>query len=367
MGFSLPKYHKPDFTKDKFVNAPDVKIAICEMDGVAPEYYHATSMYPEYFKVDGVWKLAEDSRMDGAVRINSEGILEVVEMRNIYKGDLIILGRSENCEEGIYLHTTGFDPVDDENEDQFVFRKGRSRETAFSKDYDNLYNLIKYEKEYGNLVWVMGPACTFDCDSKRAMQSLIDNGYVDGLLASNALATHDLEGSYLRTALGQDIYSQISQPNGHYNHLDTLNEVRKCGSIPSFIKTHDIKDGIMYGLVKNEIPYVLAGSIRDDGPMPEVIHSAYDSQDLMRNIVRKATTVICMATALHTIATGNMTPSYRVVNGEVRPLFIYCIDISEFATNKLSDRGSLTAISIVTNVQDFIVNVAKGLGIFKER
>jgi hypothetical protein len=85
----------------------------------------------------------------------------------------------------------------------------------------------------------------------------------------------------------------------------------------------------------------------------------------MRKIVRKATTVICTATALHTIATGNMTPSYRVINGEVRPLFIYCVDISEFATNKLSDRGSLTAISMVTNVQDFIVNVAKGVGVLE--
>jgi hypothetical protein len=121
----------------------------------------------------------------------------------------------------------------------------------------------------------------------------------------------------------------------------------------------------MYGVVKNNVPYVLAGSIRDDGPMPEVIHSAYDSQDAMRDIVRKATTVVCLATALHTISTGNMTPSYRVVACVVRPLFIYSIDISEFATNKLSDRGSLTAISMVTNVQDFIVNVAKGVGALK--
>jgi len=365
MSFTLPKYHAPDFSESKFVNAPDVKVAVCEMDGIAPEYYHGTSMYPEYFKIDGVWKLAEDSRMDGAVRINDNGVLDVVEMRNIHKGDKIILGRTENCEEGVYLHVCGFDAKGGEHEDQFVFRKGRSRETAFSKDYDNLYKLLKHEKEHGNIVWVMGPACTFDFDSRRAVQALADNGFIDGLLASNALATHDLEGSYLRTALGQDIYTQVSQPNGHYNHLDTLNEVRKCGSIPEFIKKHNVKDGIMYGLVKNDIPYVLASSIRDDGPMPEVIHSAYDAQDAMRDIVRKATSVICLATALHTIATGNMTPSYRVWGGEVRPLFIYCIDISEFATNKLSDRGSLTAISMVTNVQDFIVNVAKGVGVLE--
>ena len=138
--------------------------------------------------------------------------------------------------------------------------------------------------------------------------------------------------------------------------------MRRSGSIERFINDHGIWDGIFYSLVKKGVPYVLTGSIRDDGPLPEVIHSAYDGQAAMRGIIRKATTVICLATQLHTIAAGNMTPCFRIVNGEVRPLFIYSIDISEFATNKLTDRGSLTAIGMVTNAQDFIVNVAKGVG-----
>ena len=362
MKFIMPKYLAPDFSEKRFTDAPDVVTALCDMDGVAPQHYHSTSMYPEYFKINGVWKLAEESRMDGAVLIRSDGVLDVVEMRNIRVGDIVILGRSENCEEGIYLHTGGFDKEGGGGGDQFVFRQGRSRETAFSRDYDNLYSLLGYEREHGNVVWVLGPACAFDYDSRRAMQSLVEAGFVDGLLAGNALATHDLEGSYLRTALGQDIYTQKSQPNGHYNHLDTINAVRRSGSISRFISDHNIEDGIMCALVKNNIPFVLTGSIRDDGPLPEVIHSAYDGQVAMREIIRRATTVICLATQLHTIATGNMTPSFRVVNGEIRPLFIYSIDISEFATNKLSDRGSLSAISMVTNVQDFIVNIAKGVG-----
>jgi len=152
-------------------------------------------------------------------------------------------------------------------------------------------------------------------------------------------------------------------PNGHYNHMDTINAVRRSGSIPQFIEDRGIRDGIMYGLVRQKIPFVLTSSIRDDGPLPEVIHSAYDGARAMRSLIRKATTVICLATQLHSIATGNMTPVFRVVNGVVRPLYIYCIDISEFATNKLSDRGSLSAIGMVTNVQDFIVNVAKGVGV----
>ena len=361
MSFFMPTYHAPDFSESRFTRAPDVTTAICDIDGVAPDYYHSTSIFPEYFKIGGKWRLAEESRMDCAVVIRESGVLDVVEMRNIRIGDIVILGRSENCEEGIFLHADGF-RGEDGSKDQFLFRQGRSRETAFSWDYDNLYHLLLNERGNGNVVWVMGPAFAFDFDSRRAMQLLVENGFVHGVLAGNALATHDLEGGYLHTALGQDIYSQKSIPNGHYNHLDTINAVRRSGSIPQFIRDNNIEDGIMYSIINNNIPYVLTGSIRDDGPLPEVIHSAYDGQEAMRDILRKATTVICLATQLHTIAAGNMTPCFRVVNGEVRPLLIYCVDISEFATNKLSDRGSLSVVSIVTNVQDFIVNVARGVG-----
>ena len=120
----------------------------------------------------------------------------------------------------------------------------------------------------------------------------------------------------------------------------------------------------MYSCVKNDVPFVLTGSIRDDGPLPEVIGNAYDGQTAMRNMVKKATTVVCLATMLHTIATGNMTPSYRVMeDGTVRPVFLYTVDADEFVVNKLLDRGSLSATTIVTNVQDFIMIVVKGLGL----
>ena len=182
--------------------------------------------------------------------------------------------------------------------------------------------------------------------------------------AGNALATHDLEAAYLNTALGQNIYTQESQPNGHYHHLDAINRVRFHGSIREFIHKEKIDNGIIYQCEKHSIPYVLAGSIRDDGPLPPVYKDVYEAQDAMRNQIREATTVICMATMLHTIATGNMTPSYRIDrNNTMRQVYFYCVDISEFAVNKLADRGSLAARGIVTNVQDFIVNLSKGLGL----
>ena len=356
--FEMPKYHEPDFEKLK--DMPEVATAEAKEDGIVPENYHSTSMYPEYFHIDGKWILAEESRMDCVVVIGEDNHLSVVEQRNVKKGDKIVLGRSDFGEEGIYLHANGF--VQEGKEiDQFAFRTGRSRETSFTKDYDTLYSLLEYEKDHGKVVFVMGPACAFAKASREAVQSLIERGYIHGLLAGNALATHDLEAGMFETALGQHIYTQESKQNGHYNHLDVLNRARRAGSIEKLIEEYDIKDGIIYACVKNNVPFVLTSSIRDDGPLPEVIANAYEGQLAMRNMIRDATTVICLATQLHTIATGNMTPSFRVVNGEVRPVFFYVVDMSEFVTNKLLDRGSLSATTISANVQDFVQLLAKNV------
>ena len=158
MAFQFPAYHAPDFTEERFLNSPDAAWALCEADGVAPEGYHSTSMYPEYYKLDGVWTLAPESRMDSSVVWRPDGRLDVVENRNLKKGDRVILGRSENAEYGIFMHSTGFVEPGQELEDRFVFRTGRSRETSYTRDYDRLVELLRYEKDHGNIVWVMGPA-----------------------------------------------------------------------------------------------------------------------------------------------------------------------------------------------------------------
>ena len=360
--FELRKYTAPDFTQERFCNAPEVVLKPAPRDGVAPMNYHAMSIFPEYFHIGGQWLLAEESRMD-CVAVYENGKIVVREFRLLKQGDLVVTGRTEQCEEGIYVYPDGFHEQKAEK-DIFAFRQNRSRETAFSRDYDEIYELLKYERDHGKIVWVMGPAFAFDSDARAAMAKLIENGYVHAILAGNALATHDLEGAYLKTALGQDIYTQESMPNGHYNHLDLINRVRYYGSISKFIEEEKIDNGIIYSCEKYGIPYILGGSIRDDGPLPPVFGDVYAAQDAMRNEIRTATTVFSMATMLHTIATGNMTPSYRVMpDGTVRQTYFYCVDISEFVVNKLSDRGSLSARGIVTNVQDFVVNLRKGLGL----
>lgn len=365
MSFEMPAYHEPDFSAEPLASAPDARLEPAPQNGVAPRGYHSTSMFPEYVRVGGAWRLAEQSRMDASVVVRPDGRIDVVENRNLRAGDAVVMGRTEDGTEGIYVHDQGFEDPEAANTDHFAFRQGRSRETAYSRDYDRLMDLLRYERDHGSVLWVLGPAVSFDYDARRSMQALVENGYVDGLLAGNALATHDLEGAYRHTALGQDIYTQRSVPLGHYNHLDVLNEVRRAGSIRAFVGEHDLHDGIMCALERRGVPYVLTGSIRDDGPLPEVYGNVYEGQDAMRALVSEATTVICMATMLHTIATGNMTPSYHVEpDGGVRPVFLYAVDMDEFVVNKLLDRGSLSATTIVANVQDFVTILAKGLGIW---
>ena len=357
----FPKYIEPDFQKEPFISAPDVKTEKAG-DGFLPENFYATTIFPEYFKINGEWKMLKESRMDSVVVIkNGEPV--VTEPRRVNEGDDVVVGRKDDGSLGVYVHANCFkESADAAAQDAaFAFRTGHSRETSFSREYDTLYEILRNDRDNGYIVWVLGPACAFDNDSRNAMASLIERGYCHALFAGNALATHDLEAALFHTGLGQDIYTKELVYNGHYNHLHTINLVRKCGSIKEFLYKYNLDTGIMHALTKKNIPYVLAGSIRDDGPLPEVIHSVYDSQNAMREHTKKATTVIALATQLHTIATGNMTPSYCIVDGVIRPVYIYSVDISEFAVNKLHDRGSLSVKGMVTNIQDFLVHLERNL------
>lgn len=362
MAFTLPSYTHPTLDQPPLSQAPIVVFESAPKDGVAPENYHATSIYPEYYQVKkGQWQLPKESRMDCVVVLEPDETLSVREFRNVKKGDLVACGRGENGEDGIYVHTGAFDFTAHDNE-KFAFRSRITRETSFSIDYDELYDLLRYERDNGYIVWILGPAVVFDRDARSAFATLVSTGYVHALLAGNALATHDVEAALFSTGLGQDIYSKQSVHLGHYNHLDAINTIRGIGSIEQAISDGTIQDGVMNAVIQKGIPYVLAGSIRDDGPLPEVTADVYAAQDKMRNIARKATTLIAMATQLHAIATGNMAPSYKVLEGyTVRPVYFYTVDMSEFAVNKLANRGSLTARSILTNVQDFVVTVERGL------
>ncbi|NLI33060.1 MAG: hypothetical protein GX422_09840 [Deltaproteobacteria bacterium] len=363
MPFSLPRYQTPDFSVQPFVESPVVRFEEVTVPGVAPEGFHATSIYPEYLQIKkGEWRLLRGSRMDCVVVLESDGSLSVKEFRRLKRGDSVALGRRENGEDGIYVHTDAFVTPREDVREKFAFRTVISRETSFSIDYDELYELLAHERRNGFVLWVLGPAVAFDYDAREAFTGIIRGGFVHALTAGNALSVHDLEGSISGTALGQEIYSKRYAPLGHYKHLDAINTIRGVGSIQKAVEEGCIQNGIMKAIIEKGIPYVLAGSIRDDGPLPEVIADAYAAQDAMRRLACRATTVIAMATQLHSIATGNLLASYRVMtDGTVRPVYFYSVDMSEFAGHKLANRGSLTARSILTNVQDFVVTLERGL------
>jgi hypothetical protein len=362
MPFILPPYTPPDFSEPHFAHAPTVAFREVTCAGAAPENYHATSIYPEYLQIErGKWRLLRESRMDCVVVREGEENLAVKEFRHLMPGDMVALGRRDNGEDGIFVHTEAFSFPSCMSE-KFAFRTRITRETSFSIDYDDLYDLLEHERHNGFVLWVLGPATVFDWDARQALAALVERGYVNGMLAGNALAVHDVEGALFGTALGQEIYSKRAAELGHYKHLDAINTIRSLGSIKKAIAKELIRDGVMRAVIEKGVPYVLAGSIRDDGPLPEVIADAYNAQDSMRMLARQATTVIALATQLHAIATGNMVPSYVVTgNRSVRPVYFYSVDMSEFAVSKLTNRGSLTAHSILTNVQDFVVTVERGL------
>ena len=356
--FKLPKYQAPDFTAEKFVKSPDAKTKIVERAGIAPSEYHATSMYPEYYKINGEWVLIKQTRMDCVPVIKPDGSIEAKEFRRLEVGETVIVGRNDKGTEGIYLNGSGF-TSETGAIDTFSFRSGRSRETSFSQDYDSLVELLKHDKDNGYIVWVLGPAAVFESKSREAMEEIINGGYAHAVFGGNAVATHDLEGALFGTALGQDIRTRENIHNGHYHHLDAINMMNQVGSMEEGIEKLGVDNGLMYACVKNKVPFVLAGSIRDDGPLNNVMNDVSLVQDEMRKHTKQATTVVCLASQLHTIATGNLTPSYVVSNGEVRPVYIYAVDVSEFVLNKLRDRGTLEVTTIVSNIQDFFFKITR--------
>lgn len=358
--FQVPKYIEPDFSREKFTSAPDAATEKVKIKGVAPDNYHATSMYPEYYKINGEWVLMPQARMDCVPVIHPDGSLEAKEFRRLEAGETVITGRTDDGSEGIYLYSEGF-KMENGRIDTFAFRSGRTRETSFDVDYDNLVELLKYDRDNGYIIWVLGPAAIFNIGARKAMEYIIEQGYAHAVFGGNAVATHDLEGALFGTALGQDISTRENKHNGHYHHLDAINMINKAGTIPEGIEELGIDNGLIYSCVKNHVPFVLAGSLRDDGPLPSVIDDMSMAQDAMREHTKKATTIVCLASQLHTIATGNLTPSYTIRDNEVRPVYIYAIDISEFVLNKLRDRGTLEVTTIVSNIQDFLYKLTSKL------
>ena len=340
----------PDFTTPELATAPDARFAPAPADGVLPENFFSTTNLPTYARIKGAWRMPREPRMDAALVLEKDGELWIREGRKLKKGDMVAVGSAEDGTEGIYVHTASF-LADEEGEFKFM-TSAVSREKPI--DYALMAKILIAERDRGGYpIWVTGPALVHS-RARADMVWFIENGFVSALLAGNAVAVHDIEASIFGTTLGMTKTGEATT-GGHGLHMRAINKVRAAGSIAKAVEQGVIKDGIMHACVVKGIPFVLTGSIRDDGPLPDVITDNIAAQDAMKRHTTRATMAVLIATALHAIATGNMLPAFVTEkDGSMRELATICVDSSEFVVSKLKDRGTHQAFGVVTNAQDFM-------------
>jgi lysine-ketoglutarate reductase/saccharopine dehydrogenase-like protein (TIGR00300 family) len=339
----------PDFNSPELANAPDAKFVPAPADGVLPENFFSTTNLPTYVRIKGTWRMPREPRMDSALVLDDDG-LWIREGRKLKKGDMVAVGSAEDGSEGIYVHTASFLG---EEEGEFKFMMSEvSREKPI--DYALMAHILLEERDRGGYpIWVTGPALVHS-RARADMVWFIEHGFVSALLAGNAVAVHDIETSIFGTTLGMTRTGEATT-GGHGLHMRAINKVRAAGSISRAVEQGVVKDGIMHACVVKGIPFVLTGSIRDDGPLPDVITDTLAAQDAMKRHTTRATMAVLIATALHAIATGNMLPAFVTEkDGSMRELATICVDSSEFVVSKLKDRGTHQAFGVVTNAQDFM-------------
>jgi lysine-ketoglutarate reductase/saccharopine dehydrogenase-like protein (TIGR00300 family) len=355
------QYTPPDFTRPVFVEAPDKETEPAPADGLAPVAFYSSTNYPTYVKRDGQWHLVKRQRMDALV-VWDEKAQEYacVELRKVRAAQPVVTGTAEDGSTGLLVHSTGFLPQGaSASEEAFKFMaSGASRERPLN--YRRIAELMEWDKARGGRsIWVLGPAVVH-AGARDSMAWLIANGYVGAVFGGNAVAVHDLEQALYGTALGMDVEGHIVM-GGHRHHMDAINTIRRAGSIAGAVQGGVVRDGIMHACVTHGVPFLLAGSIRDDGPLPEVLTDVVEAQDKMRFFTQGATLVVMVATMLHSIATGNMLPTFIERSGTIEPVYTIVVDQSEMVIQKLMDRGTHQALGVVRNADDFVDRVVSEL------
>ncbi len=345
-------FRAPDFASPILAHAPLATFVPAPADGVLPDGFFSTTNLPTYVHIGNEWRLPLEPRMDAAIVLARDGLLYAREGRRVMAGEQVAVGLAEDGSEGIFVHARAF-IGDDENENEFKFMTSLvSREKPI--DYALMAQLLVDERVRGGyVIWVTGPALVHS-RARADMTWFVRNEFVGALLAGNAVAVHDIETALFGTTLGMTNSGHASS-GGHGLHMRAINAVRAAGSIAAAVEQGVITSGIMHACVRHNVPFVLCGSIRDDGPLPDVITDVLRAQDTMRSHTKRATMAIMIATALHAIATGNMLPAFVMEpNGNLRELTTICVDSSEFVVSKLKDRGTHQAFGVVTNAQDFL-------------
>ena len=331
-------------------------------DGVLPDSFYATSHLPTQVRLNGNWIDVERIEMDLAIRVRKDPpSAQMIPMAEVKKDDLIVTGR-----DGVRVF-----PLERPKErDVFGFMEAQvSSERPYRHiiaDVAKRMQVLKSHRQapkstrgqtpdsqLGDKVLLAGGPAIVHAGGREALAWLIDSGYINILFCGNALAAHDMEASLFGTSLGYNLGAGRTVPHGHEHHLRTINRVRAIGSIQKAVESGVIKDGIMAASVRRRVQVVMAGTIRDDGPLPGVITDSLEAQAAMRATLSGVELVLLVASTLHAVATGNLLPA---------TVPTVCVDINPAVPTKLSDRGSFQAVGLVMDASSFLRELARELG-----
>lgn len=320
------------------------RLVACDRDGVLPAGFYSTTNLPTYVLAGGDKIKVENPEMDCALVVR-DGIVRTVPMHRARKGDLVVVGL-----DGVEVTA----PSKPRGLNSFEFMSSEvSSEKPKRLLLERLVERLRAARAAdGKVLVVAGPA-VIHTGAGPDLARLVRNGWVDVLFAGNGFATHDIESNVLGTSLGVSVKEGTPTEHGHANHLRSINEVRRAGSIEAAVASGWLSSGVMYECVQATVPFLLAGSLRDDGPLPDVVTDSVEAADTMRELIGGVTVALMLASTLHAIATGNVLPSW---------VETFCVDINQAVVTKLADRGSHQAFGIVTDVGLFVRELAAELG-----
>ncbi len=320
------------------VASRNCEIELADMDGAFPEGFYSTTNYRTQVRLGGEWIEVEDQEMDCGILVDVDAkSARCLPMTHVRRGDPIVVGR-----QGLRVL-----PAETAARQHLFEFMGSSVSSEKPKGVTvrEIAATMKRTRAAGEkILAVLGPAVVHTGSSLH-ISELIRAGYLNILFAGNALATHDIEQALYGTSLGVSLERGLPAEEGHEHHLRAINTIRRQGGIKAAVEKKVLQSGIMYECVRHDIPFVLAGSIRDDGPLPEVITDVLVAQDTMRAAIPGVGFCLMVATMLHSIAVGNLLPAW---------VKVACVDINPATVTKLADRGSHQTVGIVTDAEPFL-------------
>ena len=326
------------------VSQQDAELVACDRDGVLPVGFYSTTNLPTSVRLGGRWTDVENPEMDCGIVVSPEGRVRTAPMHRVRVGDRVVVGH-----DGVRVRS----PERPRGANPFEFMGSDvSSEKPKALLVNDVAGRVRRAKEKGGrILAVCGPA-VIHTGAGPDVARLVHEGWIDVLFAGNGFATHDIESNVMGTSLGVSVDAGTSSEGGHANHLRVINEVRRYGSIAAAVEAGYIDGGVMYECVRRGVPFVLGGSVRDDGPLPDVYTDVVEAADAMRYLLPGVSVALMLASTLHAIATGNLLRS---------DVETFCVDINQAVVTKLSDRGSHQALGIVTDVGLFVEGLREQL------